>query len=136
MLKTMQRLAIVLASVTILGCAADFRPGGPRLGLGTWERLGTLQVGPGNDHDVLSVGPDLGQFREIRLEVRGGPVEMSDMLVTFGDGSTFRPNFRSRFDERSRSEEIDLPGNLRTIRQIDVNYSTSQRGVTMAIYGR
>jgi len=135
MLKTTQRLAIVVAYLMTVGCAADFGSGGSILG-GSWQRLGILQVGPGNDHDTLSVSSDAGQFREIRLEVRGGPVEMSDMVVTFGDGSTFKPNFRSRFDERSRSEEIDLPGDRRFIRQIDVTYSASQSGVTFAIYGR
>jgi len=39
------------------------------------------------------------------------------MIVTFDDGSTFRPNFRSRYGDRTRSEEIDLPGNRRSIRQ-------------------
>jgi hypothetical protein len=135
MLKTIQRLVLVLASIVIVGCAGDFRRGGGYSGLG-WQRLGTLTVGPGNDHDTLSVGSDAGQFREIRFEVRGGPVEMTDMTITFGDGSTFRPNFRSRYDERSRSEEIDFPGDRRFIRQIDVTYSANQSGVTMSIYGR
>ncbi|HVO94385.1 MAG TPA: hypothetical protein VMT22_16165, partial [Terriglobales bacterium] len=105
-------------------------------GFGGWERLGTLQVGPGRDHDVIAVGSNIGQVRELRLEVRGGPVEMTDVTVTFVDGNTFKPNFRSRFDERSRSEEIDLPGNRRAIRQVDFTYSTSQSGVTLTVYAR
>jgi hypothetical protein len=61
---------------------------------------------------------------------------MTDVTVTFVDGNTFKPNFRSRFDERSRSEEIDLPGNRRAIRQVDFTYSTSQSGVTLTVYAR
>jgi hypothetical protein len=119
----------VVVSIILVGCAAGFRAGG-------WERLGTLQVGPGNDHDMLSVERQVGSLSELRLEVRGGPIEMSDMVVTFADGSTFKPNFRTQFDERSRSEEMDLPGNRRTIRQIDFTYSTRQSGVSLEVYGR
>lgn len=134
MLKTTQRLMLVLASVVIVGCAAGFRPGG--VNFGGWQRLGSQQVGPGNDRDQFPVGPEVGRVGELRIEVRGGPVEVSDMVVTFSDGSTFRPNFRTRYDERSRSEEIDLPGDRRTIRQIEFTYSAGQGGVMLSVYGR
>jgi len=134
MLKTIRQLVLVLAAAMIVGCVADVRSGG--IGSIGWRRLGSQQVGPGNDRDQFPVGPEAGRFGELRIEVRGGPVEISDMTVTFSDGSTFRPNFRSRYDGRSRSEEIDLPGERRTIRQIDFTYSAGQSGVMLSVYGR
>jgi hypothetical protein len=131
--KTIRHLMLALAFLVMAGCA-DLRPGSiASIG---WRQLGTLQVGPGKDHDQLSVGTDAGRFRELRIEVRGGPVELNDMVVTFTDGSSFRPNFRSRYDERARSEEIDLPGDRRSINQVDFTYSADRSGVTLTVYGR
>jgi hypothetical protein len=96
---------LVVACAVIVGCAAG--PGGLGSRFGGWKQLGSQQVGPGNDRDQFPVGPEAGRFGELRIEVRGGPVEISDMIVTFSDGETFRPNFRARYDQRIRSEEID-----------------------------
>ena len=134
MLEIIRRLAPVLVSLMVGGCAVDLRPGG--IGSIGWRQLGSQQVGPGQDRDQFPVGSEAGRFRELRIEVRGGPVDITDMVVAFSDGSTFRPNFRSRYDDRTRSEEIDLPGDRRIISQIEFTYSTDRSGVMLAVYGR
>jgi hypothetical protein len=64
---------------------------------------------------------------------------MSDMVVTFGDGQTFSPQIRQRFDENTTTREIDLPGDRRVIRSVDFNYRSLNRRegrATVYLYGR
>jgi hypothetical protein len=71
--------------------------------------------------------------------VQGAPVEIDNMVITFGNNEKFSPNLRHRFDERSTSRVIDLPGDRRTIKSIDFNYRSIDRRegkATVAVYGR
>jgi hypothetical protein len=62
------------------------------------------------------------------------------MVVTFGNGETFKPNVRHRFDEGSRTKSIDLPGERRAIKQIDFNYRSAggrrEGKATVSVYAR
>jgi hypothetical protein len=103
-----------------------------------WELLGQSEADLKNDRDRIDVGRREGTFRELRILVRGGPLEISDMVVTFGDGKTFSPRIKQRFDENTTSQ-IDLPGDRRTIRSVDFNYRSVDRRegrATVYLYGR
>jgi hypothetical protein len=66
-------------------------------------------------------------------------LEMYNMIVTFGDGSTFSPNIRNRFDENSWSRSIDLPGDRRIVRSVDFTYRSLNRRegrATVLLYAR
>jgi hypothetical protein len=130
-LKIVYRMFLVLLLLQAAGCVTRLGPGSSG-----WKMIGEQQVGPGADHDVFPVGAQFGQFRELRIDARGGSVDVNDMVVTFGDGTTFRPNFRAHFDDRSRGQTIDLPGNRRTIQKIDFNYTATQPGVFLIVEGR
>jgi hypothetical protein len=104
-----------------------------------WELLGQSEADLKNDRDRIQVGRREGTFRALRLVVRGGPLEMSDMVVTFGDGQTFSPKIKQRFDENTTSREIDLPGDRRAIQSVDFNYRSVDRRegrATVYLYGR
>ena len=104
-----------------------------------WELLGQSEADLRNDRDRIQVGRREGTFRALRVVVRGAPLEMSDMVVTFGDGQTFSPKIRYRFDENTSSREIDLPGDRRAIRSVDFNYQSVSRRegrATVYLYGR
>ncbi|HWP59278.1 MAG TPA: hypothetical protein VNL14_15395 [Candidatus Acidoferrales bacterium] len=104
-----------------------------------WELLGRREVDFKVDRDRIDVGRSEGRFRQLRFTVKGGDIEMRDMVVTFGDGTTFSPNLRHHFDEKSSSRVIDLPGNRRVIKRVDFVYrSMSRRGgkATVSLYGR
>ena len=91
------------------------------------------------DRDRINVGRREGNFRELRVVVRGAPVEIYDMVVTFADGRTFSPNMRHRFEENSSTREIDLPGDKRAIRYVDFAYRSPNRRegrATVMLYGR
>jgi hypothetical protein len=106
---------------------------------GRWELLGERQADLKLDRDRIQVGRREGTFRELQLTVRGAPLEIYDMVVTFGNGQQYKPPLRLHFDERTSSRVIDLPGDRRTIKQVDFVYRTSARRqgkATIALHGR
>jgi hypothetical protein len=92
-----------------------------------WERLGAREVDFQRDRDTIEVGKSEGRFKQLQIRVKGAPIEMSDMVVTFGNGETFSPNLRERFAEGTGSKTIDLPGDRRTIKRIDFRYKSIKR---------
>jgi hypothetical protein len=92
-----------------------------------WETLGRQQVDFKNDHDRINVGRKEGKFKQLQIRVQGAPVEIEKMVVTFDNDETFSPEIRHRFDEKSKSRSIDLPGNRRVIKRIDFNYRSVDR---------
>jgi hypothetical protein len=92
-----------------------------------WERLGGRDVDFGKDRDTIEVGKSEGKFREIQIRVKDAPVEISNIVVTFGNDEKFRPDVRERFNEGSGSRSIDLPGERRAIKRIDFNYRSLNR---------
>ena len=104
-----------------------------------WELLGRKDVSFLVERDTIDVGRSEGRFRALRIVVEGAPVEMRDIRVTFGDGSTFHPETRLHFAENSVSRTIDLPGRGRIIRKIDFVYRKTSgifRQATVSVYGR
>jgi len=134
-MKIWRGLAVFVMTLLLASCAAtDNRYGGR-----SWELLGQRDADFRGERDRIEVGRREGAFREIRIDVKGAPLEMDNMIVTFGDGSTFSPNIRNRFDENSWSRSIDLPGDRRIIRSVDFNYRSLNRRegrATVLLYAR
>src|SRR5262249_50103759 len=101
-----------------------------------WELLGTRKVSFAAEKDVISAKHQ-GRFRAIKLEVEGGNLDMYNIRLVFGDGTTFSPDTRVEFHEGSWSRTIDLPGDARVIRRIEFWYrSELKRGrATVRVYG-
>jgi hypothetical protein len=128
---------IQLGLLTILMLLPGFAAGAAK-GDG-WELLGRREVDFKGDKDRIEVGRSEGRFRQLRFEVRGGSIELRDMVVTFGDGKKFSPNVRHHFDEKTTSRVIDLPGDRRVIKSVDFAYrSTNPREgkARVTLYGR
>jgi hypothetical protein len=104
-----------------------------------WEMLGRQQVDFKSDHDRINVGRKEGRFKQLQIRVQGAPVEMEKLVVTFDNDEKFSPELRHRFDEKSKSRNIDLPGNRRAIKRIDFNYRSVDRRqgkATVEVYAR
>jgi hypothetical protein len=125
-------LAVLLvAALAGAGCSSfmdERRSSSPRSReSGDWTLIGQRNIDFSREHETIDIASDR-HFRTLRVEVKGGPLHVSDMLVTFGDGSTFSPQLRSDFTEGSGSRAIDLPGEARRIERIEVtSRSTSKR---------
>ncbi len=99
--------------------------------------LGERMVNGGSDHDVLPVGRGDGRFHEIMVVVERAPVEIYDMIVTFGDGQRWEPRTRMVFGRDTTSRAIDLPGGARVIQRVDFHYGNlGARDAKVELWGR
>lgn len=92
-----------------------------------WERLGEREVDFRGDHDRIEVGRSEGRYKQLEIRVKDAPIEISNMVVTFGNNQKFSPKMRHRFAEGSGTHIIDLPGERRTIKRIDFKYRSISR---------
>ncbi len=102
-----------------------------------WEKLGSRIVDFSADKDTISCEGE-GRFTAIRLYVENGDLVLSDLKVTFGDGTSYSPGTRMEFMEGSRSRSIELPGIARSIRKVDFWYRSEpgKTKATLVLYGR
>jgi len=103
-----------------------------------WELLGSRRVSYAVDRDVIDVGAVEGRFNALRIEVSQGDLEMFNIRITFGDGTSWSPETRIAFHQGSRSRVIDLPGPTRVVRRVAFLYrSRARRGyASVQLYGR
>jgi hypothetical protein len=102
------------------------------------ELLGQFEVDFKADRDVLEVARDVGRFQKIRIVVRGAPVQLHDMKVTFADDSVFDPPSRDRILQEDSAYDFDLPGERRMIKRITFLYRSVDRRegkATVLVYG-
>lgn len=121
-MKTVIRGLTLVSLILLAVCMA-----GAANSPGRWEPLGQREVDFRSDRDQIDVSRGEGRFRQIQVRVKNAPIEIYDMVVTFGNDQTFRPNLRHKFTERSGSRIIDLPGERRNVKRIDFNYKSISR---------
>jgi hypothetical protein len=132
-MKTASIFAIFLCAFLFTGISEAAQKGGQ------WQLLGEQEVDFKNDRDRIDVKRSSGPYRDLRIEVRDAPIEINEMIVTFGDGKTFRPKIQARFREGRGSHVINLPGNRRSIDGVEFVYhsiSRRQGKGKVLLYGR
>jgi hypothetical protein len=115
-MKPSSLFAIVLCAFLFCGIAGAAQRGGQ------WQLVGEQEVNFNTERDRIDVKRSAGPFRELRIEVRDAPIEIREMIVTFGDGKTFRPKIQARFRNGRGSYVMDLPGNRRSIDGVEFLY--------------
>ena len=104
-----------------------------------WERLGQSRVDGRRDHDNIRVGAR-GGFRAIQLRVQGGDVEFQRVVVHFENGADTEVEVRDRIQAGGTTRAIDLPGDQRRVRSVEIWYSRDNnwrsRRPTLLVYGR
>ncbi len=93
-----------------------------------WVKLGERTVDPRGDRDRIQVGRREGKFTKLTLVVEKNDLELLDLEVVFANGERFNPKVRHYFREGGRSRVIDLPGNERMIKTIELTYKGVGRG--------
>jgi hypothetical protein len=103
-----------------------------------WVKLGERSVNGRVDHDVIEVGRSEGKFTKLNLVVEKSELELLDFDIEFGNREHFHPEVRHYFRENSRTREIDLPGDERTIKKISVKYRNIPGGgnARLEVWGR
>jgi len=87
-----------------------------------WERLGCQKVGFITDKDVIRVGRGEGLFKSIRLQVSGNKVYMDDLKVIYANGEPDDIPVRSEIRAGGQTRPLDLRGERRAIKQIEMKY--------------
>jgi hypothetical protein len=102
-----------------------------------YESLGERWVSSKNDRDSIHAGRQ-GRFRQILIVVDESALEMNNVVVHFGDGTSYSPNTRLVFDRSSRSRVIDLPGDARIVKRVDFRYGNLPGGgrAHVEVFGR
>jgi hypothetical protein len=93
-----------------------------------WVMLGERWVHGTNDHEVIHVGAREGRYRRIMIVVENSALEMYDVVVYFGNGTTFSPGTRHVFAAETRSHVINLPGDYRVIERVEFHYGNLPGG--------
>lgn len=103
-----------------------------------WEYLGQSNVDGRRDHDTIRVNAR-GAFRSIQLEVRGGEIEFQRIVIHFENGADTDVAIRDRIQANSRTRAIDLPGDQRRIRSVEIWYGKDnwgRRKPNLRVYGQ
>ena len=104
-----------------------------------WERLGQSRVDGRHDHDNIRVFAR-GAFRAIQLRVQGGDIEFQRVVVHFENGADTEVEVRDRIQAGGTTRAIDLPGDQRRVRSVEVWYSRDNnwrsRRPTLLVFGR
>ena len=95
---------------------------------GKWEKLGERTVNGKMDKDTFTVGRDDGVYTAIRIKVEGSTLKMFDVKVFFANGEVFDVKTPLYFDKDSATRVIDLPGNKRIIKRVEMKYGNVPGG--------
>ena len=93
-----------------------------------WTFLGERAVSDRQDHDNIPVTAQRGQFRAIKLAVKGRAVDFHKVVVHFANGADHSVELRHTIPAGGESRQIDLPGDRRNIRSVDFWYDAKSRG--------
>jgi len=149
-MRSNPRTLVLALCVLGTGCTVSTAPARPaparpapapseaRIVRAGFDFLGERTVDGAMDRDSIHVGRRDGRFREIMLVVERAPVEIYDVVVTFGNGEHFEPRMRLAFGPDTRSRTIDLPGSTRVIERVDFRYGNVVAGARakVELWGR
>lgn len=92
-----------------------------------WQKLGQRQVAFRTDRDTIMVTGVEGRFSKVMVEVQENGVEVLDLKVHFGDGTSADVQVRERIPAGGRTRAIELPGEARVINRVEALYKTEDR---------
>ncbi len=111
----MNLLKLALPFAVVTGLALSSGPAA------AWELLGLRTVTRGVDHDTIRVvGND--RHKQFRMCVRFAGVQVRDIDIRFANGGHQDVAVRRFFAPGTCTRVVDLKGNRRNIRRIDVTY--------------
>jgi len=130
----MKKLLPWLAAVCLVGLGGLFQvASAERWDSSGWVKLGQREVNGRVDHDTIEVGRYEGKFTKLTLYVEKSDLELLDLEVTFGNGQRWHPSVQHVFREGSRTRVIDLPGDDRVIKNINLRYKNLPGGGRAAV---
>jgi hypothetical protein len=88
-----------------------------------WKELGCKSVGFLIDRDIIRLDTE-ERYRALRLRSSGFAIRLEEMGVRYGNGVRDRYVLQTTIPSNGRTGQIDLRGEARRIREIDLLYSS------------
>jgi len=85
-----------------------------------WRLLGDAWVTGQFERESIRVGKYEGRVARVMLVIMDSNLEIGDVVIQFGNGQRWSPGLRHSFGDGSHSRAIDLPGNVRFIRGVEL----------------
>ncbi len=138
-IKLLSLSLILSASASMFAMNEAVSTSGKLLQGPKWEKLGSRVVNMSADHDEIVVTAHEGVFTAVKLNIRKAPIHLMNINIIFGNGSNKNVVFNKNFPAGTSTRIIDLPGNKRIIKKVNLNYKSrpSQKGRTVvSLWGR
>lgn len=94
--------------------------------VGRWEKLGEQTASASVEKDVIDCS-NKGLFTAIKFRAERAPVSFIRVLVRYANGSTDNLKFDQTIRAGEESPLLDLRGNKRAIKQIEIHYKTEKK---------
>lgn len=129
-MKQLKILGIIIFLFTgmVSFSAQNAAKGLSKINHGDWEKLGNRIVNMQADHDEIPVTIQDGVFTKVKLKIMKSPIHLLNMRVIFGNGEDKSVVFNKKFPAGSETRIIDLPGNKRIIKKVNLNYKSAPAG--------
>ncbi len=125
-------LLVLVSGLTLVTTAQRRNAGQER-----WQYLGQSNVDGTRDHDNIRVN-SREAFRAIQLRVQGGEIEFQRVVVHFENGADSEVEIRDRIRAGGQTRAIDLPGDNRMIKSVEIWYGKEnwgRRRPNLRLYG-
>ena len=93
-----------------------------------WRLMGDAWVSGQFEREIIRVGKYEGRVARVMLVITHSNLEIGDVAIQFGNGQRWSPGLRHSFGDGSRSRAIDLPGNVRFIRGVELVHGAVSQG--------
>ena len=108
---------------------------------GGWDSRGWVMLGEkwvSGKNDFIRVGARQGTFTRLMMVVEEGDLQLTRMIVEYENGRLHSPRVAHFFKEGDRTHAIDLQGDARGIRKIELRYANvgAGRRAKISIWGR
>jgi hypothetical protein len=129
---------LIIAALLAPGCAAS--AAAPELG-GGWVFLGERGVSDHVEKDSIPVTAAEGNFRAVKILVRGRAVQFRRLTIHFGNGTKQEIEGNKVIPAGGESRVIDVVGADRVIKSVEFLYDAQTRrvarsgGATVLLYG-
>jgi hypothetical protein len=121
-MKRTMILAATAAAATMLASA----PASAQYWRANWRTIAYTAVN-GRDSDTIRV-PGTARYRQLRVCVFGGPIQMRDVDVRFRNGGHQDIGTRSLMRAGTCTRNLDLRGRTRDVTQVRLKYRPLARG--------
>lgn len=103
-----------------------------------WVLLGEQRVNGNADRDIIRVGARAGVYSQLMLVVEDSDLRLNDIIIQYDNGRKHSPRVKHEFREGQRTRPIDLRGEARVIRDIELRYGNLPGGgrATVQVWGR